>query len=73
MIVELLRMNRDTLVAQNMIENGNNREVAGREVDHLLEDLELVSRVDIKIETESDQLRLIARLDLAQPATEPRP
>jgi len=72
-IVELLRMNRDTLVAQNMIENGNNREVAGREVDHLLEALELVSRVDIKIETESDQLRLIARLDLAQPATEPRP
>ncbi|MDP1563045.1 MAG: hypothetical protein Q8M16_16830 [Pirellulaceae bacterium] len=66
-VVGLLRMNRDTLVAQNMIENGNSRTTAGKEVDQLLQGLELISRVDFKIETDPEQMRLIGQIDLAQP------
>ncbi|MBL8892012.1 MAG: hypothetical protein JNL67_18700 [Planctomycetaceae bacterium] len=61
-IVNLLRLNRDALVAQNMIENGNSRETAGREVDHLLQALELVDGVDVTIDTTPHHLR--TRLEL---------
>jgi hypothetical protein len=70
-VVDLLRRNRDTLVAQNMIENGNSRESAGREVDHLLQALELISDLDFKIETQSEQLRVVGEITWTRSPTNP--
>lgn len=69
-VVKLLRLNRDALVAQNMIENGNSRETAGREVDQLLQALELVDGVEMKIETTANQLRMSTELSLSQNVSE---
>lgn len=66
MVVSLLRLNRETLVAQNMLENGNDPTTAGREIDHLLQALELISRIEIKLETEADQMKLIGQLNFAK-------
>lgn len=64
-VVQLLKLNRETLVAQNMIENGNSRLDAGRDVDNLLQALGLVSRFDFRMETTDDQMRMIGQIDWA--------
>ena len=63
LVVALLRLNRETLVAQNMIENGNDPTTAGREVDHFLQALELISRIEMKLETDAEQMKLIGQLN----------
>jgi chemotaxis protein histidine kinase CheA len=64
-IVQLLKLNRETLVAQNMIENGNSRLDAGRDIDNLLQALELISRFDFRLETTGNQMRMVGRIDWA--------
>jgi len=67
-VVQLLKWNRETLVAQNMIENGNSRLDAGRDIDNLLQALELVSRFDFRLETTDNQMRMVGRIDWATTA-----
>jgi hypothetical protein len=67
-VVQLLKMNRETLVAQNMIENGNSRLDAGRDIDNLLQALELASRFDFRLETTDNHMRMVGRIDWATTA-----
>ncbi len=72
-LVDLLRLNREALIAQNMVENGNNRSTAGREVEQLLQALELVSHLEFKIETDPEQLRLLGEIKWGSPPSSSQP
>ncbi len=53
-IVRALRMNRETLIAQNMLEQGSKREVAEQTIDDLLQILDFVDRVQTQIKVDGE-------------------
>lgn len=54
----ILAKNRATLVANDMLENGNDRRQAERRIDALLDLLPLIRQLTINLRTEVDQLNL---------------
>lgn len=55
--VRALRMNRETLIAQNMLEQGTKREAAEQTIDDLLQILTFVDRVQTQINVNSDLIQ----------------
>lgn len=61
---EILKQNAEQLIAQNMLEEGNDYEAAQAQIDILLSLVGLVDRMTVKLENSEGRLRLDAGLQL---------
>lgn len=65
-LAEILGDNREQLIAQNMLEDGNDYEEAGNTIDTLLSLVQMFEQFSADLAVEGDQLKLHARLSVDQ-------
>ena len=66
-VKKILADNREQLIAQNMLEEGNNRKEAEGEIDAILDIVGLFKNLRGKLANMSGQLEFALELDLASP------